>query len=104
MSKEKQIEEIKNFVLSIDVYNTPQCKECTKWYNEGCDDVCFATKFAQDLYNAGYRKIVMCKDCAHYSHGQCYVTNRSPLFKYNVNIHSRKEDDFCSYGEMKGGE
>lgn len=48
-----------------------------------------------------FSKVVRCKDCAHYIDGRCYVTNRSPLFKYNVNIHSRKEDDFCSYGERK---
>ena len=46
-------------------------------------------------------EVVRCKDCEHYLDGKCYVTNRSTLFKYDVNIHSRKEDDFCSYGTPK---
>ena len=46
-------------------------------------------------------EVVRCRDCAHYLDGKCYVKNRSPLFKYDVNIHSRKEDDYCSYGERR---
>ena len=46
-------------------------------------------------------EVVRCKDCQHYIDGKCYVSNRKPRFAYNVNIHSRKEDDYCSYGERK---
>lgn len=48
-----------------------------------------------------FSRVVRCKDCMHYYNSKCYVSNRTPLFKYDVNIHSRKEDDFCSYGERK---
>lgn len=46
-------------------------------------------------------EVVRCKDCKHYFDGCCYITARSPLFKYDVNIHHRKGNDFCSYGERK---
>lgn len=52
-------------------------------------------------HNADVVEVVRCKDCSHYIDGKCYVTNRSPLFKYNVNIHSRKANDYCSYGERR---
>lgn len=45
-------------------------------------------------------EVVRCKDCQHYIYGRCYVANRKP-FSYDVNIHSRKGNDFCSYGERK---
>jgi hypothetical protein len=45
-------------------------------------------------------EVVRCKDCQHYIDGHCYVKNRKP-FSYDVNIHSCKENDFCSYGERK---
>ncbi len=50
---------------------------------------------------ADFVEVVRCRDCSHYIDGKCYVSNRSPLFKYNVNIHSRGKDDYCSYGERK---
>ena len=46
-------------------------------------------------------EVVRCKDCKHYgkvtkNYGICYE-------RPNV-ITSQKADDFCSYGERKGGE
>lgn len=46
------------------------------------------------LPTADVVEVVRCRDCQHYYDGRCYVGNRSPLFKYDVNIHHRKKDDF----------
>ena len=46
-------------------------------------------------------EVVRCKDCKYYIDGRCYVKNLKPLFAVNVNIHNRKDNDFCSYGERK---
>lgn len=46
--------------------------------------------------------IVRCRDCQHYIDGCCYVSNRTNKGTYpRVNIHSRNENDYCSYGERK---
>lgn len=45
--------------------------------------------------------VVRCRDCQHYIDGCCYVSNRKRIFTYDVNIHHRKADDFCSYGERR---
>ena len=46
-------------------------------------------------------EVVRCRDCQHYIDGKCYVSNRKRIFTYDVNIHHRKADDFCSYGERR---
>ena len=46
-------------------------------------------------------EIIRCRDCQHYIDGKCYVSNRKRTFTYDVNIHHRKADDFCSYGERR---
>ena len=47
-------------------------------------------------------EVVRCKDCQHYIHGKCYVSNRTNKGIYpRVNIHSRNENDYCSYGERR---
>ena len=57
------------------------------------------TNGAPYLFNIG--ELVRCKDCKHYrevttNYGICYE-------RPNV-ITSQKADDFCSYGERKGGD
>lgn len=59
------------------------------------------SKEIASLPTADLVKVVRCKDCQHYIDRRCYVGNRKPLFTYDVNIHSRKPNDFCSYGERK---
>ena len=63
--------------------------------------LCIAESIILNTPTADVVEIVRCKNCEHYYDGKCYVANRSPLFKYDVNIHHRKEDDFCSYGEER---
>ena len=46
-------------------------------------------------------EVVRCKDCEHYIRGECCVKNHKRIFTYDVNIHHRREDDYCSYGERK---
>ena len=84
------------------------CKDCL--HHDTCviveyryDDKDYYTEFGCDDYlpTADVVEVVRCKDCQHYINGCCYVKNRSPLFKYDVNIHHRKANDFCSYGEEK---
>lgn len=68
---------------------------------EGKEAFLYVAKWLDKLPAADVVEVVRCKDCEHYLDGKCYVTNHSTLFKYDVNIHSRKEDDFCSYGTPK---
>ena len=47
-------------------------------------------------------EVVRCKDCKHYFDGCCYVSTRTNKGCYpRVNVHSCRENDFCSYGERK---
>lgn len=47
-------------------------------------------------------EVVRCADCQHYIDGKCYVSNRTNKGVYpRVNIHSRNENDYCSYGERR---
>ena len=46
--------------------------------------------------------VVRCKDCQHYIDGCCYVSNHTNKGLYpRVNIHSKNENDYCSYGERR---
>lgn len=56
MKKEKEINDLKNFFLSMDTYDHKECNECGKWLYDKCDEECFSKQIAKDLYNAGYRK------------------------------------------------
>jgi hypothetical protein len=56
MDKEKQIEEMAKFFMSLETYDHEECEDCGKWEHNCCDESCFANKVAIDLYNAGYRK------------------------------------------------
>ena len=54
------------------------------------------------LPSADVVEVVRCRDCQHYLHGKCYVSNRTNKGIYpRVNIHSRNENDYCSYGERR---
>lgn len=47
-------------------------------------------------------EVVRCWNCQHYIDGKCYVSNRTNRGLYpRVNIHSRNENDYCSYGERR---
>ena len=81
------------------------CNTCL--YNKNCQflakhqktivDSCTAYKDATNIV-----EVVICKDCQHYIDGCCYVSNRTNKGLYpRVNIHSRNENDFCSYGERR---
>jgi hypothetical protein len=44
---------IRNSIMNLDVYNSPECLKCEKnnpWGTDTCDEFCFATKVAQWLY------------------------------------------------------
>ena len=57
-------------------------------------------KMVLDQPTADVIEVVRCKDCQHYINGKCYVSNRTNKGLYpRVNIHSRNENDYCSYGE-----
>lgn len=43
-------------------------------------------------------EVVRCRDCVHYQNGGC---NHFGYYTYAPEV---DEDDYCSYGEMKGGE
>ena len=58
-----------------------------------------ATKTAESLYNAGYRKVIHCKDCAYRDTEGCPNT-----YWNGGELESNVEDDsFCSGAKMKGG-
>ena len=60
-----------------------------------------AQKNIRNVSSADVVEVVRCRDCQHYIDGKCYVSNRKRIFTYDVNIHHRKADDFCSYGERR---
>lgn len=54
---------------------------------------------AEALYNAGYRKVIHCKDCAYRDTEGCPNT-----YWNGGELESNVEDDsFCSVAKMKGG-
>ena len=65
--------------------------------------------YAEELVKNGAELVVKCKDCEHW--GECFydpITERKygechrPLGDYGGNA-GTNENDFCSYGEKKGG-
>ena len=61
-----------------------------------------AQKHIRKVPAADVVEVVRCKDCQHYIDGCCYVSNRTNKGLYpRVNIHSRNENDYCSYGERR---
>ena len=92
MSREKQIEEMQNELC----INCNQLMRCSDGVKSGCR----LMKVVDILYNAGYRKqseVVRCKDCKHYQYDAIFLQGW-------CNGRKVEKDDFCSYGEMKGGE
>lgn len=59
----------------------------------------FSERFAEALYNANYRKVIHCKDCAYRDTEGCPNT-----YWNGGELESNVEDDsFCSGAKMKGG-
>lgn len=92
--REKQIEELTNELVFTSNYGT---------YNA----------VANYLYEKGYRKhsentveVVRCKDCKYCDviyPIKCAGAEAINVYFCGFNNVPRKADDFCSYGEMKGG-
>lgn len=104
LHKEKQIDEMAEITKAhCELEN--QCGSC---HYETCNDC-----FAEILYNAGYRKhsentveVVRCKDCKYCDviyPIKCAGAEAINVYFCGFNNVPRKADDFCSYGEMKGG-
>jgi len=75
-------------------------------YQPCCNDVCKpisacdALRYAERAVEAGYVKVVQCKDCKH----SCFVKSCS---KYECRKGCgtlKYSNDFCSYGEREGGD
>lgn len=100
MEKQKQIEEIKDWIDSM----------------YGCDCAYYGVDglmIAEGLYNAGYRKqevvgansataadvveVVRCKDCKYAKP----MSFKGYFMCKRHHKYCRKADDFCSYGERK---
>ena len=94
LSREKQIEEIAKIIVTG--CNEGCCEECK--HSEGVlYPDCVPQFTAEALYNAGYRKIVQCKDCEHF-----YQVGDVRICRH-WNYHSTKDDAYCSFAKMKGG-
>lgn len=81
MIKEKQIEEIKKIMIKT-------CKKARTTQEDYLQD-----RYAEALYNAGYRKVVICDNC--YLQGSCIVEDA-----FNT---ARMADSmkFCAVGKQK---
>lgn len=98
-TKEKQIEVLKDDICIAADYCYGACDEC----NLG--------DLAESLYNAGYRKVVMCKDCkfnvVNMEKDPLDITDYSGddiVCSYFM-TDGLEPTDFCNYGaKMKGGE
>lgn len=77
--------------------------------NDVCNPIsaCDALKYAERAVEAGYIKVVWCKECKHSvkykcKNDACYnftICRRRDGYSESV-----EEDDFCSYGEREGGD
>lgn len=89
----EQIEEIYEILVSHCEEDCKQCKH--KQYR----DMCIPHSKAETLYNANYRKVIHCKDCAYRDTEGCPNT-----YWNGGELESNVEDDsFCSVAKMKGG-
>lgn len=86
-------------------------------YQPCCNDVCNpisacdALKYAERAVEAGYIKVVRCKECKFYnSEYECYNGDPfgrcdHPQQEYDIECYdmwvATKPDDFCSYGERR---
>ena len=97
MNKEQQIEEMAKALTN---YERKLCERLPK-------DKCLLTsaihaqvscdycKIAEFLYNAGYRKVVFCKDCKWF----VCTEKRTPHCSFYGAM--MEYDDFCRYGKRK---
>ena len=79
------------------------CKICTHFIDA---TKCAAVVSARKLYNAGYRKIIRCKDCKRCEHRYpAKVVGRAAEEGWYCIFHRWyvKPDGFCSFAKMKGG-
>lgn len=83
MSKE-QIEEMAHVLCRI----THPCEYF------GLGGTCLAQNSAKILHNAGFRKIIQCKDCEYFDNNDDYCRE--------IGIMCNRKD-FCSFAKMKGG-
>lgn len=72
--------------------------------NDVCNPIgaCDALKYAERAVEAGYIKVVRCKDCAHWG-GTTYGFICRKFSGIETKI-CMGADMFCSYGERKGAE
>lgn len=93
MSKEKQLEEIARILSS----NCGDCQKCEHYRKEvnGVDSCYF--KYAEMVYNAGYRKQIKGEWNAVKQHGQYgyYCTNCKSGFVGETAEWIAKEHDYC---------
>ena len=88
MSREKHIEQMAHELCGMDI----ACKDCR------LDKTCLARNSADIIYNAGYRKIVQCKDCEDF-----YKVGSVGICRH-WNFHSTNDDAYCSFAKMNGGD
>jgi hypothetical protein len=76
------------------------------------DELIRALQYDRGQFDSGYRardnEIVRCKDCKWYQEGEIFAPNKY-CFRLKHPVEDRQigynfsPDDFCSYGERKGG-
>ena len=91
MSKEKQIAEMTKDICCVQ-------HNC----NNVCNPVgsCDALRYAERAIEAGYVKVVRCKDCKHYRDWGGCTTCMFWSVDYDV---ATEPNAFCSFGEKKDG-
>ena len=94
-------EQIEEMAKIIHGYCKGNCANC---FPKACGDYLGA----ETLYNAGYRKIVNCKDCENcreYTkwNGRNYLGCTRLAELCDGQIVEVSENDFCSFAKMKGG-
>lgn len=90
MEQEKQIEEMARDICEC-YNNDGTCYQDDK----PCDLRCEHMTEAQFLYDKGYRKVVMCKDCK-------YFFNEHIKACTYWNGHATTETNYCSCAKMRG--
>lgn len=91
MTEEQQIEEIA--VKTCALYRGYLDKTCAG--NHECNFECHQHDRSEKLYNAGYRKVVFCKDCEN------YVSDKHTKKHCFHSGLMTDPDDYCSYGHRK---
>lgn len=90
----EQIEEME--MTPLDVLANDINQHCSHLAENYCGDTHCVACLANALYNAGYIKIVPCKDCEHF-----YKVGSVGICRH-WNFHSTKDDAYCSFAKMKG--